>query len=104
MIFAISSTSQLDEGGNFKQMKEIINAMIDKHGRGDILYSVIVYGEEPTRVVSFKMSFETNEALMDVISKMGNIPGASLNKVLRLAKEVLNALCSVQLTYTHSTH
>lgn len=76
-------------------MKEVINAMIDKYGRGDILYSVIAYGEEPTRVVSFKMSFETDEALMDVISKMGNIPGASLNKVLRLAKEVLNALCSV---------
>ena len=104
MIFAISSTSQRDEGDNFKQMKEIINAMIDKYGRGDILYSVIVYGEEPTRVVSFKMSFETDEALMDVISKMGKIPGASLNKVLRLAKEVWNALCPVHLAYTHSAH
>lgn len=90
MIFAISSTSQLHGTKNFKQMKEIINAMVDKYGVGDILYSVLVYGEEPTRIVTFKTSFETDEALMDAISKIGTTPGASLTKVLKLAKQVLN--------------
>ena len=89
MIFAISATSLLNREENFEQMKEIINAMIYKYGSGDILYSVIVYGEEPRRVVTFKTSFETDEALMDVISRIGRLPGASLTKVLKLAKEVV---------------
>lgn len=89
MIFAISATSQLDEMANHKQMKEIINAMIDKYGRSDILYSVIVYGEEPSLVVSFNNVFATDEGLMDVISKMGKSRGASLTKALKLAKEVI---------------
>ena len=89
MIFAISAASQLAEAENFQQMKEIINAMIDRYGSGDILYSVIVYGEEPSRIVSFKTNFATDEALMDVISKMGKIRGSSLTKALKLAKEVM---------------
>ena len=93
MIFAISATAQLDELENFQQMKEIINAMIDKYGRGDIMYSVIVYGDEPSRVVNFKANFDSDEALMDFISKMGKSRGASLAKALKLAKEV-NNICS----------
>lgn len=102
MIFAISATSTLDEAENFQQMKEIINAMIDKYGSGDILYAVIVYGEEPSRAVSFKTSFPSDEALMDTISKMGKSPGASLTKALKLAREVMNS-SSAQLVQTSSS-
>lgn len=90
MIFAISANAQLDELANFQQMKEIINAMIDKYGRGDIMYAVIVYGEEPSRLVRFTTNFDSDEALMDYISKMGKRRGASLTKALQLAKEVNN--------------
>ena len=93
MIFAISATSLLNQEENFGQMKEIVNFMIYKYGTGDILYSIIVYGDEPRRVVSFKSIFKTDEALMDAIDKIGRLPGASLNKVLKLAKEVLVCMC-----------
>ena len=88
MIFAISATAQLNELENFQQMKEIINAMIDKYGRGDLLYSVIVYGDEPSRVVRFQTDFVSDEALMDFISKMSKSRGASLSKALKLANQV----------------
>ena len=88
VIFAISATAQLDELANFQQMKEIINAMIDKYGRGDILYSVIVYGDEPSRLLRFTDNFDSDEALMDFITKMGKNRGANLTKALILAREV----------------
>lgn len=90
MIFAISANAQLNEFANFRQMKDIINAMIDKYGRGDIMYSVIVYGEEPSRLVRFTTNFDSDEALMDYISKMRKSRGASLTKALQLAEEVNN--------------
>lgn len=88
MIFAISATARLDGDENYKQMKKIINAMIDKYGTGDILYAVIVYGEEPTLEVSFKTSFASDEALTNIVSAMGSASGASLTKALQLAREV----------------
>ena len=88
MIFAISATSRLNPSENFEQMKEIINAMIYKYGTGDILHSVLVYGEQPRRVVSFKATFQTDEALMNAVSQMGRLAGASLANTLKLAKEV----------------
>lgn len=88
MIFAISAKAQLDGDENYKQMKKIINAMIDKYGTGDILYAVIVYGEEPALEVSFKTSFPSNEALTDIVSAMRSASGASLTKALQLAREV----------------
>lgn len=90
MIFAISANAQLNELANFRQMKDIINAMIDKYGRGDIMYAVIVYGDEPSRLVRFTTNFDSDEALMDYISKMRKGRGASLTKALQLAKEVNN--------------
>jgi len=90
MIFAISANAQLNELANFRQMKDIINAMIDKYGRGDIMYAVIVYGEVPSRSLRFTSNFDSDEALMDYISKMGKGRGASLTKALQLAKEVNN--------------
>jgi len=90
MIFAISANAQLNELANFRQMKDIINAMIDKYGRGDIMYAVIVYGEEPSRLVRFTTNFDSDEALMDYISKMRKGRGASLTKALQLANEVHN--------------
>lgn len=88
MIFAISAKAQLDGDENYKQMKKIINAMIDKYGTGDILYAVIVYGEEPTLEVSLKTSFPSDEALTDIVSAMRSASGASLTKALQLAREV----------------
>lgn len=88
MIFAISATSRLNQSENFEQMKEIINAMIYKYGTGDILYSVLVYGEQSRRVVSFKATFQTDEALMDAVSQVGRLAGASLANALKLANEV----------------
>lgn len=88
MIFAVSATAQLDGDENYKQMKKIINAMIDKYGTGDILYAVIVYGEEPTLEVSFKTTFPSDEALTDIVSAMRSASGASLSKALQLAREV----------------
>lgn len=90
MIFAISATAQLDKLANFQQIKEIIIAMIDKYGTGDILYTVIVYGEEPSRLVSFTDDFGSDENLMNVISRMGQRRGANLTKALMLAEEVNN--------------
>ena len=90
VIFAISANAQLNELANFRQMKDIINAMIDKYGRGDIMYAVIVYGEEPSRLVRFTTNFDSDEALMDYISKMRKGRGASLTKALQLAQEVNN--------------
>ena len=92
MIFAISATAQLDKLANFQQIKEIIIAMIDKYGTGDILYTVIVYGEEPSRFVSFTDDFGSDENLMNVISRMGQRRGANLTKALMLAEEV-NSTC-----------
>ena len=88
MIFAISAKAQLDGDENYKQMKKITNAMIDKYGTGDILYAVIVYGEEPALEVSFKTSFPSDEALTDIVSAMRSASGASLTKALQLAREV----------------
>ena len=90
VIFAISANAQLNELANFRQMKDIINAMIDKYGRGDIMYAVIVYGEEPSRLVRFTTNFDSDEALMDYITKMRKGRGASLTKALQLAQEVNN--------------
>ena len=90
MIFAVSANAQLNELANFRQMKDIINAMIDKYGRGNIMYAVIVYGEEPSRLVRFTTNFDSDEALMGYISKMRKGRGASLTKALQLAKEVHN--------------
>lgn len=90
MIFAISANAQLNELANFRQMKDIINAMINKYGRGDIMYAVIVYGDEPSRLVRFTTNFDSDEALMDYINKMRKGRGASLTKALQLAKEVNN--------------
>ena len=97
--FAISATA-VDEKENFQQMKDVIKSMIDKYGRGDVLYAVIVFGEEPSIKVRFNSNFVTDEVLKGFINTMGKTPGASLSKALMQAKEVsLNGL----LIYFYAT-
>lgn len=62
-------------------MKDIINVMIDKYGRGDIMYLVIVYGEELLCLVCFIINFDLDEVFMDYISKMRKGCGVLLIKV-----------------------
>lgn len=62
-------------------MKDIINVMIDKYGRGDIMYLVIVYGDELLCLVCFIINFDLDEVLMDYISKMRKGCGVLLIKV-----------------------
>lgn len=88
MIFAISATAQLNQLDNFRQMKEIINAMIDKYGTGDLKYSVIIYGDEPQLGLRLNSKFESDETLMNSISSIRNGRGASLSKALTLANQV----------------
>ena len=88
MIFAISATAQLNQLDNFRQMKEIINAMIDKYGTGDLKYSVIVYGDEPQLGLRLNSNFESDETLMNSISSIRSGRGASLSKAVRLANQV----------------
>ena len=48
---------------NFRQMKDIVKAIIAKYGRTKIRYSIIVVSDEPVVKISFGDSFPSDEDL-----------------------------------------
>ena len=84
MIFAISAKAQLDGDENYKQMKKIINAMIDKYGTGDILYGFEFHACFKIYVQKFKA-----KSLNQLISKLNNPILKSLNDLNELNQFLL---------------
>lgn len=76
IVFALSATAAASNT-NFKQMKTVINSIIDHYGRGRILYSVVVYGKDSQIQVKFTEQFITDERLKNYILSMSPKTGGS---------------------------
>ena len=66
IIFALSATATASNA-NFKQMRTVLNSILDHYGRGRILYSVVVYGRDAQIQVKFSDQFLSDVRLRNYI-------------------------------------
>ena len=82
LAFAISVGS-VDAEENLQQIKDTIKAVIDRYGKSDIRYSLILFGSLPSRVVSFTESeLLSSELLKKRVDSSSRPSGAALDKAL----------------------
>lgn len=88
--FAISATSA-DSSEIFQKIKDTINSIIDKYGISRIHVSLLVFGDNAARKISFKDQFSSPENLKSFINLIpkrsgGPVLGEALQEAVNLFK------------------
>lgn len=87
----VLSATALRSSSNFAKMKDIVNSVITRYGSFDISYSVLVFGDIVTEHVRFTDSFPDDKSLQERIKNIARKSGASLDKALDTAKNLLQS-------------
>ena len=79
LVFAVSATS--NELETYNSMRDTINRFISTYGSKKVHYSIIVYGKDVQRVISFNHTFPPSVGeLRDAISRHAPISGPTVLK------------------------
>ena len=84
LIFAVSSTAA-NSKSNYKQMKDIINKVIDQYGILRINYGLITFGSQPAIKIGLADFFKIEASLQGYVQAAPRASGAALHKVLEEA-------------------
>lgn len=84
IVFAVSASSSEAED-TMQLMKAALQSIVSTHGTKNIHYSVISYGAQIRRIVSFQDTFPDDQALIQKLDDMSAVPGTP-NLVLSLAE------------------
>jgi hypothetical protein len=87
LAFAITANAP-DSTSTFRQMKKIMQSIIEKYGRGKIRYAVITFGNTPETKVDFNANFANDQALINLINALPKSSGASLDKAMEEARKL----------------
>lgn len=87
LAFAITANAP-DSTRTFRQMKNILQSIIQKYGRGKIRYAVITFGNTPEVKVDFNSNFASDQALVNLLNALPKTSGASLDKAMEEARKL----------------
>lgn len=87
--FVISATA-IDANTNFKTMKGVVQAAIDRYGADRLRYSVVVFGNIPALQLQFTSKFPSDEDFKKFVENIPRKSGTALDKSLELARNEFN--------------
>ena len=88
LMFILSSQSS-KSFKTFPYIKDVVTSIIQNYSTNQIHYAVVLYGNEPSVVLTFSDGVTDPDQLVELVSSASNIPGGSaLDKALLRAKQI----------------
>lgn len=87
LAFVLDANSR-NSASAFKQMKDIVQSIIDKYGQKKIRYAIVTYGATPEIKVKFDSRFNSDEDLKKMIAALPSIDGGSMDKAVEKARKL----------------